>query len=89
MKVLSRSYYFDPVKNIRDLIHGYVYLTKFELNIIDTVSFQRLKDVRQLTCQEVYPSAILFCAFRVMYLIKSPPFKNKTPISAVLSKYRG
>lgn len=51
------AYYFEPKKMIRDLAHGYVNLTEFELKIIDTESFQRLKDIRQLTCQEVYPSA--------------------------------
>lgn len=51
------SYYFETNQMIRDLVHGYVNLTDFELKIIDTDSFQRLKDIRQLTCQEVYPSA--------------------------------
>ncbi len=51
------AYYFEPKKMIRDLAHGYVNLTEFELKLIDTASFQRLKDIRQLTCQEVYPSA--------------------------------
>ncbi len=49
--------YFATVKFIRDLVHDYVYLTKFELELIDTVEFQRLKDIRQLTCQHVYPAA--------------------------------
>lgn len=51
------AYYFEPKKMFRDLAHGYVNLTEFELTLIDTISFQRLKDIRQLTCQEVYPSA--------------------------------
>lgn len=51
------GYYFTTVKFIRDLVHGYVYLTKFELDLIDTMEFQRLKDIRQLTCQHVYPGA--------------------------------
>lgn len=54
---LHYNYYFEPKKIIRDLAHGYINLTEFELAIIDTDSFQRLKDIRQLTCQEVYPSA--------------------------------
>lgn len=53
----SRAYYMDNTKFIRDLVHGYVYLTKFDLELIDTPEFQRLKDVRQLTCQNVYPAA--------------------------------
>lgn len=51
------SYYMETVKFVRDLVHGYVFLTKFELEIIDTFEFQRLKDIRQLTCQHVYPAA--------------------------------
>lgn len=51
------AYYFEPKKMFRDLAHRYVNLTEFELTLIDTISFQRLKDIRQLTCQEVYPSA--------------------------------
>lgn len=57
MKQLSRAYYLTPVKIIRDLVHEYVNITKFELELIDTIEFQRLKDVRQLTCQQVFPSA--------------------------------
>ena len=53
----SWDYYFKPAKIIRDLAHGYVRLTKFELEIIDQAPFQRLKDIRQLTCQQVYPAA--------------------------------
>lgn len=49
--------YFTPQKIIRDLAHGYVSLTEFELEIIDKAPFQRLKDIRQLTCQQVYPAA--------------------------------
>ena len=53
----TKGYYLDSVKFVRDLVHGYVYLTKFELKLVDTIEFQRLKDVRQLTCQHVYPAA--------------------------------
>lgn len=49
--------YFTPQKVIRDLVHGYISLTEFELEIIDKAPFQRLKDIRQLTCQQVYPAA--------------------------------
>ncbi len=53
----QKSYYFTPVKFVRDLVHGYVYLTRFDIDIIDTIQFQRLTDIRQLTCQHVFPSA--------------------------------
>lgn len=52
-----QKYYFDSHKIIRDLVHGYVNLSDFELKIIDTAQFQRLKDIRQLTSQDVYPCA--------------------------------
>ena len=54
---MSKTYYFEPVKIVRDLVHEYINLTKFDLEIIDTIPFQRLKDIRQLTCQHVYPAA--------------------------------
>lgn len=53
----DKTDYTKTKKFIRDLVHGYVYITEFEREIIDTVEFQRLKDVRQLTCQHVYPAA--------------------------------
>ena len=53
----NKSYYFDSDKFVRDLIHGYVYLTKFDIDLISTEQFQRLRDIRQLTCQSVYPAA--------------------------------
>lgn len=51
------KYYFEPVKIVRDLVHEYINLTKFDLKIIDTIYFQRLINIRQLTCQNVYPAA--------------------------------
>lgn len=53
----NKSYYFDSDKFVRDLVHGYVYLTKFDIELISTEQFQRLRDIRQLTCQSVYPDA--------------------------------
>ena len=53
----SNDDFLKPVKFVRDLVLGYVYLTKFDIKIIDTLEFQRLKDIRQLTCQQVFPSA--------------------------------
>lgn len=57
MRKSDKSYYFNSDKFVRDLVHGYVYLTKFDMDLISTHQFQRLRDVRQLTCQSVYPSA--------------------------------
>lgn len=51
------NYYLKPNKFIRDHAHEYVFLTDFEVSLVDTIEFQRLKDVRQLTCQHVYPGA--------------------------------
>jgi len=51
------DYYASLDKIIRDPVHDYVSFTKFEQEIIDTPEFQRLKDIRQLTCQHVYPAA--------------------------------
>lgn len=53
----SMDYYLKPKKFIRDHAHEYVFITDFELSLVDTIEFQRLKDVRQLTCQHVYPGA--------------------------------
>ena len=52
-----KSDYLAPDKFIRDLVHGYVYLTKFDLLLIDTLPFQRLGDIRQLSSDHVYPAA--------------------------------
>ena len=57
MEKSKKSYYFDSDKFIRDMVHGYVYLTKFDMDLISTAEFQRLRDIRQLTCQSVYPAA--------------------------------
>lgn len=54
---LKHDYYFKPIKIIRDLVHGYINLTEFDIKIMGTLEFQRLKDIKQLTCQQVYPSA--------------------------------
>ena len=56
-KKYNKSYYFDSDKFVRDVVHGYVYLTKFDIDLISTEQFQRLRDIRQLTCQSVYPDA--------------------------------
>ncbi|HCU21452.1 MAG TPA: dGTP triphosphohydrolase [Candidatus Atribacteria bacterium] len=44
-------------KIIRDLIHGYVEIDDSIEEIINTLHYQRLKDICQLTAQHVFPSA--------------------------------
>jgi hypothetical protein len=44
-------------KIIRDLVHGYILIDSYVESIINTENFQRLKDIRQLTAQHVFPSA--------------------------------
>lgn len=44
-------------KVIKDLVHDYIEIDDFFEGIINTYNFQRLKDIKQLTCQYVYPSA--------------------------------
>ena len=52
----------DPhraIREIRDPVHGFVKLTDAELAIINTPTFQRLRDVRQLAVAHlVYPGAV-------------------------------
>ena len=58
MPVGKESNLFHEVTIIPDPIHGRVGLSMLEKTfIVDTPEFQRLKDIRQLTCQQVYPSA--------------------------------
>jgi HD superfamily phosphohydrolase len=45
------------MKIIRDLIHGYIEIDEVEMEFINSPSFQRLKDIRQLTAQHAFPSA--------------------------------
>ena len=44
-------------KIIRDIIHGYISLDEFFCELIDNGHFQRLRFIKQLTSQQVYPSA--------------------------------
>lgn len=49
---------FKPHKTIRDTIHLDITLTRLEVNILDTMAFQRLHGLKQLgTTYLVYPSA--------------------------------
>ena len=47
----------ERIKVVRDLVHGYIEIDTLEEKIINTPHFQRLKDIRQLTCQHVFPTA--------------------------------
>ncbi|MDI9475528.1 MAG: HD domain-containing protein, partial [Bacillota bacterium] len=44
-------------KIIRDVVHGYIKIDALTEKLINTYNFKRLKDIRQLTAQYVYPSA--------------------------------
>ncbi|MFQ5940448.1 MAG: HD domain-containing protein [Nitrososphaerales archaeon] len=49
---------FTPVSEISDPIHGYVYLSEVERDVIDTHVFQRLRRIRQLAGAHLtYPAA--------------------------------
>ena len=49
---------FRPVAEISDPIHGYVYLSAVERDIVDTYVFQRLRRIRQLAGAHLtYPGA--------------------------------
>ncbi|WKY48929.1 HD domain-containing protein [Eubacteriaceae bacterium ES3] len=43
--------------SIKDVVHDYVNLLEIDVKIIDSIQFQRLKDVKQLTSETVYPSS--------------------------------
>lgn len=47
----------SKAKIIRDVVHGYIPVDDLTEKLINTYNFQRLKDIRQLTAQYVYPSA--------------------------------
>ncbi len=47
------------VKSVKDPIHGYIELTRLELEIVDTLPLQRLRRIKQLPGSEyVYPGAM-------------------------------
>lgn len=48
-----------PIREIRDPVHGFVKLTDAEISIVNSRTFQRLRDIRQLAvAQYVYPGAV-------------------------------
>ncbi|KNC82925.1 hypothetical protein SARC_04792 [Sphaeroforma arctica JP610] len=48
-----------PVKTICDSVHGQIPLTPEELQFIDTLQFQRLREIKQLAnCYLVFPGAV-------------------------------
>jgi HD superfamily phosphohydrolase len=48
----------EPAAEIRDPVHGYIYATDTEKELIDTAVFQRLRKIRQLAgAHLVYPGA--------------------------------
>lgn len=44
-------------KIIRDIVHEYIELDQFFVMLVNDKYFQRLRHIKQLTCQYVYPSA--------------------------------
>lgn len=44
-------------KLIKDNVHGYIYIEEPYFQIIDTATFQRLKNIRQTSYTSLYPSA--------------------------------
>jgi HD superfamily phosphohydrolase len=44
-------------KIIKDLVHGYIEIDDLIAEVIDHRSFQRLKNIAQLTCHHLFPSA--------------------------------
>ena len=49
---------FTPVSEISDPVHGYIYLSDVERDIVDTYVFQRLRRIRQLAGAHLtYPAA--------------------------------
>lgn len=56
-KTVDTKYYTKRQKVVRDLIHEYVYLTAFEISLIDTPYFQRLRDIKQVNASFVFQNA--------------------------------
>lgn len=47
----------QKTKIIKDLVHGYIEIDNYVAEIVDNRSFQRLKNISQLTCHHLFPSA--------------------------------
>ncbi len=73
------------MKIIKDLVHDYIEIDEFEETIINTINFQRLKDIKQLTANHVFPS-VNHTRFEhslgVMYLSKKALWKLESPLYA-------
>lgn len=54
---MSKKAAEKKTKIIKDMVHDYITVSQFYLKLIDTEQFQRLRFIRQLTCQYVYPAA--------------------------------
>lgn len=86
----NRGDVHDPVFEIRDPIYGFVKLTGAEIDIINTPTFQRLRDIRQLAMGHmVYPGAnhtrfehsigCVHVSTNMLELLKEREGKNKRP----------
>ncbi len=54
---MDKSFY-EPIREIRDPVHGFVKLSPAEIEIVNSPTFQRLRDIRQLAVAHyVYPGA--------------------------------
>lgn len=45
------------MKVIKDMVHGYIEISPEDESVINSLHFQRLKDIEQLTAQHIFPSA--------------------------------
>lgn len=43
-------------KVVKDLVHSYIEIDDMLQKIIDTASFQRLRRIKQLSCNYIFPS---------------------------------
>ena len=57
MSLLSNELIFSFQKVVKDPIHGIVSLPSYCMDVIDTPEFQRLRNIKQLTAETVYPGA--------------------------------